>query len=81
MKHYVIAVDQSTSATKAILFGEKGEVLRNSSVPHKQYYPKEGWVEHDADEIWSTQLEVAKAAMANVNATAADIAAIGITGL
>ena len=53
MKHYVIAVDQSTSATKAILFGENGEVLRNSSVPHKQYYPKEGWVEHDADEIYA----------------------------
>ena len=53
MKHYVIAVDQSTSATKAILFGEKGEVLRNSSVPHKQYYPKEGWVEHDAEEIYT----------------------------
>ena len=44
-----------------------------------QFFPKPGWVEHDADEIWSTQLEVAKEAMANIGATAADIGAIGIT--
>ena len=44
-----------------------------------QFFPKPGWVEHDASEIWATQLEVAQKAMANVGATAADIAAIGIT--
>ena len=44
-----------------------------------QFFPKPGWVEHDAEEIWATQLEVAKEAMANIQATAADICAIGIT--
>ena len=44
-----------------------------------QYFPKPGWVEHNAEEIWSSQLEVAQQAMANINATAAEIAAIGIT--
>lgn len=56
--------------------------VKCAALPRKeftQYFPKPGWVEHDAEEIWSTQLEVAKEAMANVGATAADIGAIGIT--
>ena len=53
MKSYVIAVDQSTSATKALLFEENGTLVARSSVPHKQYYPREGWVEHDAEEIYA----------------------------
>ena len=53
----VIAIDQSTSATKALLFTEQGELLKQTSVGHKQYYPKAGWVEHDAEEIYQNTLE------------------------
>ena len=54
MKSYVISVDQSTSATKALLFEEDGTLVCRSSVAHRQYYPREGWVEHDAEEISPT---------------------------
>ena len=57
MNSYVISVDQSTSATKALLFTEEGVLLHSSSVPHKQYYPAEGWVEHDAEEIYANTIE------------------------
>lgn len=56
MKH-VIAVDQSTSATKALLFDESGTLLNSASVDHLQYYPKPGWVEHDAEEIYKNTVE------------------------
>ena len=62
-----------------ILFNEKGEMCSVAQKEFTQFFPKPGWVEHDADEIWATQYEVAKQAMENVGATAADIAAIGIT--
>ena len=52
MQHRVIAIDQSTSATKAFVFDAGGSILASASVAHKQYYPKEGWVEHDAEEIY-----------------------------
>jgi len=58
---------------------EKGEMCSVAQKEFTQFFPKPGWVEHDADEIWSTQLEVAHSAMANIGATAADIQAIGIT--
>ena len=79
MAKYVMALDAGTTSNRCILFNEKGEMCSVAQKEFTQYFPKPGWVEHDAEEIWSTQLEVAKAAMANVNATAADIAAIGIT--
>lgn len=53
MKSFVIAVDQSTSATKALLFDENGALLNNASIAHRQYYPREGWVEHDPEEIYA----------------------------
>ena len=79
MAKYVMALDAGTTSNRCILFNEKGEMCSVAQKEFTQYFPKPGWVEHDAEEIWSTQLEVAKAAMTNVNATAADIAAIGIT--
>lgn len=79
MAKYVMALDAGTTSNRCILFNEKGEMCSVAQKEFTQYFPKPGWVEHDADEIWSTQLEVAKKAMANVGATAADIAAIGIT--
>lgn len=60
MSSYVISVDQSTSATKALLFNEEGTLLHSSSVPHKQYYPAEGWVEHDAEEIYVNTIEAVR---------------------
>lgn len=60
MNSYVISVDQSTSATKALLFNEEGTLLHSSSVPHKQYYPAEGWVEHDAEEIYVNTIEAVR---------------------
>ena len=50
MENLIIAIDQSTSATKAMLFNERCEMLRRVNVTHEQYYPKSGWVEHDAEE-------------------------------
>ncbi len=79
MAKYVMALDAGTTSNRCILFNEKGEMCSVAQKEFTQYFPKPGWVEHDADEIWSTQLEVAQQAMANINATAADIAAIGIT--
>ena len=79
MARYVMALDAGTTSNRCILFNEKGEMCSVAQKEFTQYFPKPGWVEHDAEEIWSTQLEVAKEAMANIGATAADIAAIGIT--
>ena len=79
MAKYVMALDSGTTSNRCILFNEKGEMCSVAQKEFTQYFPQPGWVEHDAEEIWSTQLEVAQKAMANVGATAADIAAIGIT--
>lgn len=79
MSKYVMALDSGTTSNRCILFNEKGEMCSMAQKEFTQYFPKPGWVEHNAEEIWSSQLEVAQQAMANINATAADIAAIGIT--
>ena len=79
MPQYIMALDSGTTSNRCILFNAQGEMCSMAQKEFTQYFPQPGWVEHDAQEIWSTQLEVAKQAMANVGATAADIAAIGIT--
>ena len=79
MSKYVMAMDAGTTSNRCILFNEKGEVCSVAQKEFTQIFPKPGWVEHDANEIWSTQLGVAVEAMSKVNATADDIAAIGIT--
>ncbi len=79
MSKYVMALDSGTTSNRCILFNEEGEMCSVAQKEFTQYFPKPGWVEHDADEIWSTQLEVAQAAMAKIGVTSADIAAIGIT--
>ena len=79
MKKYVMALDAGTTSNRCILFNEKGEILSLAQKEFTQYFPKPGWVEHDAKEIWSTQLGVAVEAMSKIGANAADIAAIGIT--
>ena len=79
MAKYIMALDAGTTSNRCILFNEAGEMCSVAQKEFTQYFPKPGWVEHDANEIWATQLEVAQQAMANVGATAANIAAIGIT--
>ena len=79
MKKYMMALDAGTTSSRCILFNKSGEICSVAQKEFTQYYPKPGWVEHDATEIWSTQLSVAVEALAKINATAADVAAIGIT--
>lgn len=79
MGKYVMALDAGTTSNRCILFNEKGEMCSVAQKEFTQYFPKPGWVEHDANEIWSTQLGVAVEAMSKIGVTAADIAAIGIT--
>ncbi|MBO4456845.1 MAG: glycerol kinase GlpK [Butyrivibrio sp.] len=79
MAKYVMALDAGTTSNRCILFNEKGEMCSVSQKEFTQFFPKPGWVEHDANEIWQTQLSVARTAMQNVGATYEDIAAIGIT--
>ena len=79
MPKYIMALDSGTTSNRCILFNNAGEVCSVAQKEFTQIFPQPGWVEHDADEIFNTQLEVAKQALANVGASAADIAAIGIT--
>lgn len=79
MAKYVMALDAGTTSNRCILFDHKGRIVSVAQKEFTQIFPKPGWVEHDADEIWSTQISVAVEAMQQVRASARDIAAIGIT--
>ena len=79
MAKYVMALDAGTTSNRCILFNERGEMCSVAQKEFTQYFPKPGWVEHDANEIWSSQLGVAVEAMQKIAASAEDIAAIGIT--
>ena len=79
MSKHIMALDAGTTSNRCILFNKKGQIISVAQKEFTQYFPKPGWVEHDANEIWSSQLGVAVEAMAKIDATANDIAAIGIT--
>ncbi len=79
MAEYVMALDAGTTSNRCIIFNKKGEICSVSQKEFTQYFPQPGWVEHDAEEIWLTQFAVASEAMAKLEVTASDIAAIGIT--
>jgi len=79
MRKYIMALDSGTTSNRCILFDQEGNICSLAQKEFTQYFPQPGWVEHDADEIFASQLEVAKQALQNIGATAADIAAIGIT--
>ena len=79
MSKYIMALDAGTTSNRCILFDEKGEICSIAQKEFTQYFPKPGWVEHDTNEIWSSQLGVAVEAMAKLGIGADDIAAIGIT--
>lgn len=79
MNKFVLALDQGTTSSRAIVFTEKGEIRSLAQREFQQIFPKPGWVEHDAEEIWDTQLAVAREALEKAELKAADIAGIGIT--
>lgn len=76
---YILALDQGTTSSRAILFDKQGEILSSAQKEFRQIYPKPGWVEHDPTEIWSSQVGVAAEAVSRANINASQIAAIGIT--
>lgn len=76
---YILALDQGTTSSRAMLFDRAGTVRGMGQREFHQHYPKPGWVEHDPMDLWHTQLETAREALRNAGAVAADIAAIGIT--
>lgn len=79
MKKYIMALDAGTTSNRCILFNEKGEMCSVAQREFHQHFPKPGWVEHDADEIWASMLGVAVEALSMIGAAAENIAAIGIT--
>lgn len=79
MAKYILALDSGTTSNRGILFNADGEICSIAQKEFTQIFPHPGWVEHDAQEIFTTQLEVARLAVANLGASAGDIAAIGIT--
>lgn len=76
---YVLALDQGTTSCRAILFGDDGRVTAVAQQEFPQHFPHPGWVEHDPEEIWQTQLEVAEAAISSAKLQPSDVSAIGIT--
>ncbi|MBD2212587.1 glycerol kinase GlpK [Nostoc linckia FACHB-104] len=79
MTKYILAFDQGTTSSRSIIFNRDGNMLTVAQKEFTQIFPQPGWVEHDADEIWSSQIGVANEALARIGIKASDIAAIGIT--
>ena len=79
MQQYILALDQGTTSSRAIIFDNKGAVISIAQKEFTQIFPQPGWVEHDANEIWSTQLGVAAEAITKAGLYPENIAAIGIT--
>jgi glycerol kinase len=78
-EQYILTIDQGTSATKAILFNQKGQVVDRCNKAHKQYYPNPGWVEHDPEEIYENTLQVIKDILDKTSLTGQQIIALAIT--
>ena len=79
MADYVLAIDQGTTSTRAILFDHSGQIVATGQKEHAQIFPRAGWVEHDAAEIWANTREVVGLALTRANKTHTDVAAVGIT--
>ena len=79
MDQYILALDQGTTSSRAILFDHDGCIIATAQQEFTQIYPKAGWVEHDPNEIWNTQLKVAQGVLRKQGISADHIAAIGIT--
>jgi glycerol kinase len=79
MTKYVAAIDQGTTSTRCMIFDHSGRVVSVDQKEHEQIFPRAGWVEHDANEIWTNTRQVAAGALAKADLTTGDIAAVGIT--
>ena len=79
MTRYILAIDQGTTSSRAIVFNDNSEVVGVSQREFTQHFPQGGWVEHDPEEIWSTTVDVVEQALASAGLVAGDIAALGIT--
>lgn len=79
MANYVLAIDQGTTSSRAIIFDKSGSIVSTGQLEHEQIFPKPGWVEHNPEEIWNNTREVIGQALSKANLTRHDIAAIGIT--
>ena len=79
MKRYVLALDQGTTSSRAIVFGHDGRAVATAQQEFPQIFPGPGHVEHDPEAIWSSQTAVAREALTRAGASATDIAAIGVT--
>jgi glycerol kinase len=79
VSRYVLALDQGTTSSRSILFDHGGNIVASAQREFPQYFPKPGWVEHDAEEIWVSQAVTITEALARAEATPADLAAVGIT--
>ena len=79
MRRFVLALDQGTTSSRAIVFGHDGQPVASAQHEFTQIFPQPGWVEHDPDEIWATQLACAREALQRAQASPADVAAIGVT--
>ena len=78
-KKYILAFDQGTTSSRAILFDKNANIVSVAQREFTQIFPQPGWVEHDPNEIWQSQIEVAREAVAKANIQPREIAAIGIT--
>ncbi|HZY54510.1 MAG TPA: FGGY family carbohydrate kinase, partial [Reyranella sp.] len=76
---HILAIDQGTTSTRAIVFDSTGQPVASAQKELPQIFPKPGWVEHDPEEIWRATVEVCRGALANARLAARDIAGIGIT--
>ncbi|TMJ39239.1 MAG: glycerol kinase, partial [Alphaproteobacteria bacterium] len=79
MASYLLAIDQGTTSTRSILFRPDLSVVSVGQQEFPQHFPSSGWVEHEPEDLWRTTVDTIKAALAKASASAADIAAIGIT--
>src|SRR5262245_9104137 len=75
----ILALDQGTTSSRAIIFNHDGSIRAVAQQEFQQIFPQAGWVEHNANEIWKTQLDTARAALQKAGVTVGDVAAIGIT--
>jgi len=78
-KKFVLAIDQGTTSTRAMIFDRSGAVIALDQVEHQHIFPRAGWVEHDASEIWTNTAKVVQGALAAASLTRENIAAVGIT--
>lgn len=79
MASYILAIDQGTTSSRAIIFNDQLEIVTSAQQEFEQFFPQSGWVEHDPDEIWSSTLATCRKALEKSNLSAKDITAIGIT--